>query len=87
MRDLHIASLETLLGLPLLLFGMLYGLSWIHRPHVGPAPAGVVMLAALPVIIGVQLVLQAVNYDVQSAPSEPIHPRLRAVERLKEGGL
>ena len=34
-----------------------------------------------------QLVLQAVNYDVQSAPSEPIHPRLRAVERLKGGGL
>ena len=84
-RDLNIASIETILGVPLLMFGLLYGLSWIHRPHVGPAPAGVVMLAALPVIIGVQFLLQAVNYDVQSAPSEPIHPRLRAVERLKGG--
>ncbi len=84
-RDLNIASVETILGFPLLLFGVFYGLSWLHRPHIGPAPAGVVMLAALPVIIGVQFLLQAVNYDVQSAPSEPIHPRLRAVERLKSG--
>ena len=84
-RDLNIASIEILIGVPLLLFGVLYGLNWTHRPHVGPAPAGVVMLAALPVIIGVQLLLQAVNYDVQSSPSEPIHPRLRAVERLKAG--
>jgi dolichol-phosphate mannosyltransferase len=82
-RDLNIASLETALGLPLILFGLFYGLSWMHRPHVGPAPAGVVMMAALPVIIGVQLLLQAVTYDVQSAPSEPIHPRLRAIEALE----
>jgi hypothetical protein len=82
-RDLNIASIETVIGLPLLLFGVAYGLSWMNRPHEGTAPAGVVMLAALPVIIGVQFLLQAVNYDVQNAPSEPIHPRLRAVERLK----
>jgi dolichol-phosphate mannosyltransferase len=82
-RDLNIASIETLVGFPLLLFGISYGLGWLHRDHVGPAPAGVVMLAALPVIIGVQFLLQAVNYDVQSAPAEPIHPRLRVVERLK----
>jgi glycosyltransferase involved in cell wall biosynthesis len=82
-RDLNIASVETVIGLPLLLFGATYGLTWLNSPHEGPAPAGVVMLAALPVIIGVQFLLQAVNYDVQSAPSEPIHPRLRAVERLK----
>lgn len=82
-RDFNIASIETVVGVPLLLFGAVYGLTWMHTPHDGAAPAGVVMLAALPVIIGVQFLLQAVNYDVQSAPSDPIHPRLRAVERLK----
>jgi dolichol-phosphate mannosyltransferase len=82
-RDLNIASVETLLGAPLVAFGVTYGLSWLHRPRSGPAPAGVVMLAALPVIIGVQFLLQAVNYDVQNAPSKPIHPGLRAVEQLR----
>jgi len=84
-RDLNIASVETLLGAPLVLFGVSYGLSWMHKPRSGPAPAGVVMLAALPVIIGVQFLLQAVNYDVQNAPSKPIHPGLRAVEQLRNG--
>jgi dolichol-phosphate mannosyltransferase len=84
-RDLNIASVETLLGAPLVLFGVSYGLSWMHQPRSGPAPAGVVMLAALPVIIGVQFLLQAVNYDVQNAPSKPIHPGLRAVEKLRSG--
>lgn len=82
-RDLNIASIEALIGFPLVAFGVLYGLSWLQGPRSGPAPAGVVMLAALPVIIGVQFLLQAVNYDVQNAPSKPIHPGLRAVERLR----
>jgi hypothetical protein len=40
------------------------------------------MGAALPIIIGVQLLLQAVNYDVMSTPSSPIHPYLRAVRQM-----
>jgi hypothetical protein len=47
------------------------------------ASAGVVMAAALPVIVGVQLLLQAMNFDVMNAPSRPIHPSLRAIERLE----
>ena len=82
-RDLNIASLETIIGAALLLFGLFYGLHYMYTPHSGPAPAGVVMLAGLPVIVGAQFLLQAVTYDVQNAPSQPIHPRLRAVERLK----
>ena len=37
------------------------------------------MLAALPVILGAQLLLQAANFDVLNVPSRPIHPYLRTV--------
>ena len=48
-----------------------------------PASAGVVMLAALPVILGAQFLLQAMNFDVLNVPNRPIHPYLNAVRRLE----
>jgi dolichol-phosphate mannosyltransferase len=81
-RDMTVASLETVIGLVLVLFGAVYGIIWISDLHDGPAPAGVVMAAALPIIVGVQFLLQAVNYDVLSSPTEPIHPRLLALDNL-----
>jgi hypothetical protein len=32
------------------------------------------MLAALPILIGVQLLLLAMGYDIQNQPSTPVHP-------------
>ena len=81
-RDLTVASLEALVGLVLVLFGAAYGILWIVGSHEGPAPAGVVMAAALPIIVGVQLLLAAINFDVQNSPSEPIHPRQLALDDL-----
>ena len=40
------------------------------------ATAGTVMLAGLPLILGVQLLLAFVGYDIQSSPSISLHPRL-----------
>ena len=37
-----------------------------------PTTSGAVMLAALPVLIGVQLLLGALNYDVGNVPSIPL---------------
>ena len=51
--------------------------SWDSRSCLG-----VVMAAALPVIVGVQLLLQALNFDVLNVPSRPLHPYLRTVQRL-----
>ncbi|OXE35460.1 MAG: glycosyl transferase family 2 [Phenylobacterium zucineum] len=83
-RDFNIATIELLAGLALFSFGMIYGL---HRLAVRDlhqaASAGVVMTAALPVIVGVQFLLQALNYDVLNVPSRAIHPYLRAIERLE----
>ena len=47
------------------------------------ASAGVVMAAALPVILGAQLLMQALNFDVLNVPSRPIHPYLRTIARME----
>ena len=83
-RDFNVATLELLAGAGFSLFGLSYGLHWLAVRHPGQAAsAGVVMAAALPVIVGVQLLLQAMHFDVFNVPSRPIHPYLRAIERLE----
>lgn len=74
-RDFSIASLELVLGLLLCLFGIVFGLAnWSSH---GPATAGTVMVAALPIIIGTQLLLAFLNYDIQAVPRSTLHVRLR----------
>jgi len=77
-RNFNYATLELLFGLPLLSFGVIFGaISWIGQTHQGTlASAGTVMLAALPVIMGLQLILGFVNYDMTSVPSTPLQGRL-----------
>ncbi len=83
-RDFNAASLELLFGLVLTLFGVGYAAHYIATPHNGQAAsAGVVMAAALPVILGVQLLLQAMNFDVLNVPNRPIHPYLRTIARME----
>lgn len=79
LREFAPATLEILLGLPLVLFGLIFGITqWIRLESAGElASSGTVMLAALPVLVGFQLLLAAVSYDVQNFPRIPLHPRLR----------
>lgn len=74
-RNFSAASLEFLFSIPLILFGVCYGLiHWIEGLKSGHATAsGIVMAAALPLIIGTQLFLSWLNYDVSTQPSQPIH--------------
>ena len=37
------------------------------------ATSGTVMLAALPIIIGIQLLIAFMAYDIQAVPKKPIH--------------
>lgn len=71
LRDFNALSLCAITGFPLFLFGIFYGVSlWIFPPSRGnPTPAGTVMLAALPIIIGFQLVLTALILDVVFTPN------------------
>ena len=77
LHDFNVASLEILIGLPLLVFGAALGLyHWLHALDTGvAASAGTVMFAALPIIIGFQLLLSAVSYDVAQRPKVPISGR------------
>ncbi|MBL8862186.1 MAG: glycosyltransferase family 2 protein [Planctomycetes bacterium] len=78
-HDFTALSVCLLLGVPLLAFGAVFGATeWILLRGSGQyASAGVVMIAAMPIILGAQLLLQAVTLDVQNVPREPISPPLR----------
>jgi glycosyltransferase involved in cell wall biosynthesis len=84
-RDFNVASLELVFGTFSLLFGLAYALSYLANRVPGQAAsAGVVMLAALPVILGAQFLLQAMNFDVLNVPNRPIHPYLRTIEQIEQ---
>lgn len=73
LRELNIASLELPAGILLFMFGVYFGLTrWADAASNGiPATAGTVMLSAVPVILGFQLILAFVSYDINSVPKTP----------------
>lgn len=77
LRNMSVASIELPLGILLTLFGTIYGLTqWSASARSGvETPAGTVMLAALPVIMGVQLILAFLAHDVASVPRRPLHKK------------
>jgi dolichol-phosphate mannosyltransferase len=78
LRDFTIASVELVVGLALFAFGATYGVvHWVGSAHDGVAtPPGTVMLSALPVLMGLQLLLAFIGYDVAATPRRVIHPLL-----------
>lgn len=76
-RGFSLASIELLIGVFLILFGIVFGVSeWITSARTGaPATAGTVMLAALPAILGTQLTLSWLHFDIHSEPRIPITQR------------
>jgi dolichol-phosphate mannosyltransferase len=76
LRDLSAGTLQLVLGVLLTLAGSIYGfVKWFSDAGT-PATAGTVMLAALPVMLGLQLLLAFLMQDMQSVPRLPVHPRL-----------
>jgi glycosyltransferase involved in cell wall biosynthesis len=68
--DFNMASVYTLVGMPLLLWGLFYGLyKWIENTlnHVA-TPTGTIMLSVLPLILGTQFIIAAINIDIDSTP-------------------
>jgi glycosyltransferase involved in cell wall biosynthesis len=78
LRDMTAASLELVLGCAALLFGVVFGAwHWAQGLASGlPTPLGTIMLAALPTMLGLQLLLAFVAYDVANVPRRAIHPDL-----------
>lgn len=74
LRDFSIASIELFFGLGIFLFGLGFGIYAWHDGYAKNqvASSGTVMLSALPIIIGVQLLLSFLQYDIARVPTKPL---------------
>jgi glycosyltransferase involved in cell wall biosynthesis len=78
LRDFSIASVDLVFGLLLFLGGVFFGsVKWYLSLKTGVAvTSGTVMLAALPTLIGVQLILAFLSFDVSNVPRMVLHKRI-----------
>lgn len=72
LRDFTAVSVFIVAGFLLSFFGFLWGVRhWVLSMQTGSeSSTGTVMIAVLPLIIGLQLILQAVVLDIQNVPTE-----------------
>ncbi|MCL2309040.1 MAG: glycosyltransferase family 2 protein [Proteobacteria bacterium] len=75
LRDVSLASLELLLGTILVVFGGIYGAChWAQSAALGvTTPAGTVIVAAVSLLVGLQLLLAFLGYDIANVPRRPLH--------------
>lgn len=75
LRDLSLASIELLLGLLFVVVGTVMGVAfWVQSSSTGViTSAGSVMLVALQVIVGIQLLLGFLAYDIAAVPRRTLH--------------
>ena len=85
LRDFSIASVELLLGVVLIAFGLYSGISsWIEASAAESfASSGTVMLASLPIIIGCQLLISFLAYDINLQPRNSVSSLLKVNEETK----
>jgi glycosyltransferase involved in cell wall biosynthesis len=78
LRNFSIASLQLVAGLAFLCFGVVFGaVKWWGSLRTGiPVTAGTVMTAALPTLMGFQLLLAFLAYDMAMQPRIPLQLRL-----------
>lgn len=79
-KDFGIATIQLAMGLILTVFGTTMGIiSWHRSITTGvTASSGSVMLAALPVILGIQMLLSFLNYDIASVPRTSLTEKLNS---------
>lgn len=77
LRDMSAASIELPLGVALGWFGLIFGIVKFQESLITlvPATAGTVMFSAVPLILGLQLVLAFLNYDIASVPKRVKHKK------------
>jgi len=68
--DFNMLSIYLLFGFPMLTFGTAYGIyHWVMSTiHKVETPVGTVMLSVLPIILGIQFLLQAIQIDISNVP-------------------
>jgi dolichol-phosphate mannosyltransferase len=89
LRGFSMCTVHLVMGLMLFSFGLGFGLTmWAYYGSMGhAAPTGTIMLAVLPFILGFQLLLSAVNFDVMDIPRTPLQAIFdRGAEELLDAG-
>jgi glycosyltransferase involved in cell wall biosynthesis len=83
LRDMSLASIELPIGVILVAFGSIYGgYHWFISASSGiPTLVGTVMISALPILTGIQLLLGFVAHDISSIPIRPIHRSISKARR------
>ena len=78
LRDFSIASIELVIGLIFITFGAIFGgIEWYESSVSGvTATAGTVIIAALPLMVGSQLIISFLNFDVNNQPDQILHRNL-----------
>jgi len=73
-RDFNAVSLFLIAGAMSTLFGAVWGAAhWYESSMTGRLTStGTVMIAVMPLILGIQFLLQAIVMDVQNVPREPV---------------
>ena len=76
--DFSMMAIYLLTGIPLLLFGLIFGISkWVQYAQLGiSAPTGTVILPTLSVILAIQILLSAIEIDLNAAPRKAISKAL-----------
>jgi len=74
LRDFNAGTVFLTVGMVSLIGGSWFGVNqWVLSSQNGiPATSGSVMLAALPILLGVQLLISGLNFDVMNVPRRPI---------------
>ncbi|RBW63004.1 glycosyltransferase family 2 protein [Tenacibaculum sp. E3R01] len=70
--DFNIGSLYILIGIPLFLFGVIFGVyNWYYYSSNDTfTPTGTIMIITISIILGFQLILQAIQVDILNAPNK-----------------
>lgn len=84
LRNMSLASIELPLGLLMFGVGSVYGaIHWAESARAGvETPAGTVMMAAVPILMGMQLILAFLSNDIAAVPTRPLHKKKYGFRRL-----
>lgn len=86
LRDMSLASIELPLGVLGIIIGVIFGTSqWANSAEgLNYASAGTVMIAALPIIVGFNLILAFLGHDIASVPRIPKHKYFQQLHDILE---
>lgn len=87
--DFNLASLHLAIGLPLFLAGVgIGGWKWLwYTSRQLAAPTGTVVLPALMIMVGVQLLLSAMQFDLEAVPREPLNRGPLVLSERQQGAI